>query len=243
MGQSNTKKKKRAVYIPPAKQKKGNGALIWLTIALAFIAVVIVLGINNSSKNASKPYAFEYSELPRLGQEDAPVKIVEFGDYQCPACKNFSETVKPSLVKDYIDTGKVSLYFANYAFIGEDSETAAIAAESVYRQNPEAFWAYNDALYANQGEENKGWVTPDTLVQIAKDAKIDVDYDKLLSDINAGAGRDKIAEYSKLAEFTLRVGGTPAVLIDGKQVKFNSYNDIKAAIESKLNPPTPKENG
>ncbi|MGN7455515.1 DsbA family protein [Paenibacillus pasadenensis] len=230
MSQSKSSKKKKNVYVPPAKQKKGNGALIWLTIAIAFIAVVIILGINNSSK----PHAFNYGEMPRLGDENAQVKLVEFGDYKCPSCKLFSEQVKPLLVQDYINDGKAALYFANYAFLGQDSVTAAVAAHSVYLQDPEQFWAYNDAIYANQGDETTVWATPERLVQIAKDAKLDIDFDKLLSDINAGVGSDKVAEESRLAESTLKVGGTPSLFVDGEQLQFKGYDDIKKAIDAKL---------
>ncbi|OXM16784.1 disulfide bond formation protein DsbA [Paenibacillus herberti] len=235
LGQFNSsKKKKKFAYVPPSKQKKGSGGLIWLTIAFAFIAVVIILGINNSSKDSKTLYEFNYSELPRLGDEKAPVKLVEFGDYTCGACRAFSVQVKPDLVKDFIEPGKVALYFANYAFIGPGSKTAAIAAESVYLQNPDAFWPYNDAIYANQGDEQTLWATPERMVQIAKDAKLDIDFDKLASDIDAKVGEDKIDDQKKLAEQTLNIPGTPTLFVNGQQIEFKSYGDIKAAIESKL---------
>ncbi|MGK9250150.1 DsbA family protein [Paenibacillus humicus] len=214
-------------YVNPNKKKGGNGALIWLSLAIVAVAVFIVLGINNQSK----AYDFDYADLPRLGSADAPVKIVEFGDYKCPSCKTFAETYKPQLQKDLIDTGKAALYFANYAFIGKDSSTAAEAAEAVRTQKPDAFWTYYDALYANQEDENTAWATPEKLVQIAKDAKLDIDYDKMLAEIQSGVYADRVKEHNSLAAKS-GVQGTPTLFLNGKLVSFKDYNDLKGQIEA-----------
>ncbi|ASS64987.1 MULTISPECIES: DsbA family protein [unclassified Paenibacillus] len=218
-------------YVNPNKKKGGNGALIWLSLAVVAVAVVIILGINNQSKTSSEAYDFDYADLPRLGSADAPAKIVEFGDYKCPSCKTFAESYKPQLQKDLIDTGKASLYFVNYAFIGKDSITAAEAAEAVRTQKPDAFWTYYDALYANQEDENIEWATPEKLVQIAKDAKLDIDYDKMLSEIQSGVYADRVKEHNALAAKT-GVQGTPSLFLNGKQVSFKDYNDLKSQIEA-----------
>ena len=199
LSKSAKKTKSKRAYVPPASQKKGNGALIGLTLALIAIAVVVILGINSQSKSQSEPYAFNYSDLPRLGSENAPVKIVEFGDFKCPSCKTFAELYEPKLVKDYIDSGKVALYFVNYTVISADSVTAAAAGEAVFRQKPEAFWPYYDAIYAHQEDEHTDWATPEKMVQIAKDAKLEVDYDKLLTDLQKEVYTKHVNEQYNLA--------------------------------------------
>ena len=62
-----------------------------------------------------------------LGQPDAPVAIEVWEDFQCPFCQRFSVQVKPLIVQQYVETGKASLTFRNLAFLGEESQWAAVA--------------------------------------------------------------------------------------------------------------------
>src|SRR5579859_776218 len=65
--------------------------------------------------------------FPVLGQDSAKVTIVEFADPRCPYCQQFFNTVLPQLKKDYIDTGKVKLYWRNFDFLGPSSTVAGNA--------------------------------------------------------------------------------------------------------------------
>lgn len=139
---------KRKAEQQKLQQQLKRRRLIWFsTVGLLLILIIVVLTIQPKPK----PVEFDYAALPVLGQADAPVKIVEFGDYQCPSCKHVNELIKPELAKDYIDQGKVAFYFMNLPFIGSDSFTAALAAQSVYHQSNDAFWKYFDAIFERQG--------------------------------------------------------------------------------------------
>src|SRR4051812_16106737 len=63
-----------------------------------------------------------------LGSADAPVTLEEYADLQCPFCREFTATVLPTVVRDYVRTGKVRIVFRNLAFIGPDSLKAARVA-------------------------------------------------------------------------------------------------------------------
>ncbi|MCT2196887.1 DsbA family protein [Paenibacillus sp. p3-SID1389] len=63
----------------------------------------------------------KYKKQPHLGDPSTKVKVIEFADFKCPACKKWEETYMPQLQKDFIDTGKIELFFTNYAFIDRDS--------------------------------------------------------------------------------------------------------------------------
>jgi protein-disulfide isomerase len=93
-----------------------------------------------------------------LGRADAPVRIVEFADLQCPYCDEYTVQALPTLVRRYVRAGEVSMRFANLSFIGPDSVTAGRAAAAAGQQN--RLWNFVDLLYLNQGEENTGYVTP-----------------------------------------------------------------------------------
>ena len=65
---------------------------------------------------------------PVEGSPDAPVTIIEFGDYQCPKCDQWFKNEKPTITSDFIDTARANLYFVDFAFLGEDSKTSSEAS-------------------------------------------------------------------------------------------------------------------
>ena len=92
-----------------------------------------------------------------LGDPDAPVTIIEYGDFQCPFCARFHEQVSPRLREEYIKTGKARMVFRNFQFLGPESVAAAEAAECAKDQGK--FWTYHDAIYDEElrdGQENNG---------------------------------------------------------------------------------------
>ncbi|MDA6082947.1 thioredoxin domain-containing protein, partial [Escherichia coli] len=73
--------------------------------------------------------------------------VVEFGDFKCPACKAWGQNIFPKLVEDYVDTGKVKFSYINVLFHGDESKLGSVAAEAVYKQNPDSYWDFNKALF------------------------------------------------------------------------------------------------
>jgi protein-disulfide isomerase len=106
-----------------------------------------------------------------LGKADAPVRLVEFADLQCPICREYTLQSLPQLVQDYVRTGKVRMEFRNLSFLGPDSITAGRAAAAAAQQNK--LWNFADVLYYNQGEENSGYVTQDFIDRMNKAAGVD----------------------------------------------------------------------
>ncbi|MBT2583226.1 thioredoxin domain-containing protein [Planococcus sp. ISL-109] len=119
-----------------------------------------------------------------LGKEEAPVTVVEFGDFKCPSCKAWGETVYPQLVEDYVDTGEVKFSYINVLFHGDESTLASLAAESVYQQSPKAYWDFYKALFAAQPEQkhDAAWVTPEKVLEVAAEFP-SIDQGKLESDM------------------------------------------------------------
>lgn len=107
---------------------------------------------------------------PPLGDGDAPVTIIEFGDYQCPKCKGWFDSTKPDIYTGYIQTDQANLYFVDLVFLGSDSRAAASA--SYCAQDQGKFWEYHDMLYTNQGGIGN-WITTERLVDFA--AQLDLD--------------------------------------------------------------------
>lgn len=85
---------------------------------------------------------------PVKGDPNAKLTIVEFADYQCPFCEKMQTDIVPSIIKDYVDTGKAKFVFKNLAVLGKESVDAANAALCAKEQNK--FWEYHDKLFAAQ---------------------------------------------------------------------------------------------
>lgn len=181
---------------------------------------------------------FKLDAQPVLGEPDAPVKVVEFADFKCPACKQFHELVFYKLKEDYIDTGKVQLVFMDFPIpLGDDSYTAAVAGECLYRQSNAAFWAYYNAMFKYQGDERETWVTLSRLLQIVRD------YVEPLVEVDEAAFEQCVQEnrYRSVVDEDKRQGlaagvrGTPTIFINGKKVqRWYPYSGLKALIDKEL---------
>jgi protein-disulfide isomerase len=87
--------------------------------------------------------------LPVLGNPNAPVKIVEFSDFECPFCRRFYQDTFPQLKKEYIDTGKVALYYRHLPLpMHPNAKPFANAAECANEQGK--FWQMHDQIFKEQ---------------------------------------------------------------------------------------------
>lgn len=175
---------------------------------------------------------------PTQGENSAPVSIVEFGDYKCPSCKQWGETVYPKLKKEFIDTGKVQFSYINVLFHGEESILAAKASESVYRQDKKAFWTFHKAIYDAQPrveQHDDPWVTEESLLRIAAKSVPDINQEQLTSDLRNNA--DILDEVSKDDALVKEHGVelTPTIVING--IKLDDpfdYDTISRVIEEQV---------
>lgn len=206
-----------------------------LVVILGLGVFALIRSAGSDVQNAgSDVQNFSYAGQPGIGSPNAPVKLMEFGDFKCPACKAFHDTIYPQLKKDYIDTGKVQMFFSNYQFIGPDSITAGMAGEAIYKQNKDAFWKYYDAVYTNQKEESQIWATPEFLIDLVKKHVPGVDATKLSQDLKNKTYQKEVEADNQLAKKS-GVTSVPAIFVNGKQVEDSlNYEAIKKAIDEEL---------
>ena len=74
------------------------------------------------------PVEVDISGAPMLGQANAPITVIEFGDFQCPFCERYFKDTEASIIRDYVQTGKVKFIWKDYAFLGPESTRSAEAA-------------------------------------------------------------------------------------------------------------------
>jgi len=147
---------------------------------------------------------------PLEGSQDAPVTIIEFGDYQCPKCDQWFLNEKPTVTADLLETGKAKLYFLDFTFLGADSESASQAAYCAEDQGK--YHEYHSILYTNQGEINDGWASPAALKEFATELGLDtVMFNNCL---DSGKYVDRVS-YNKQVGISAGVEGTPTFFIIG----------------------------
>ena len=132
---------------------------------------------------------------PVEGQDDAPITIIEFGDYQCPNCKKWFQLEKPSITSDYILPGIAKLYFVDFALAGDDSFTAAEASYCADDQGK--YYEYHSTLYDNQAGIQDGWASSDALKQFAIELGLDSEmFDECL---DSGKYSDRVSYNTQVA--------------------------------------------
>jgi len=151
---------------------------------------------------------FTENGSPYLGDPNAPITLVEFGDYQCFFCNKFFHDTEQKLLENYVDTGKVKIIFKDFTIIGPDSITAAHAAHCADDQG--LFWEYHDMLYNNWTGENNGWASSENLLRMAQDLGLDIDEftDCMLNEIHT-----QIISASNNDARTLGLTGTPGFFV------------------------------
>ncbi|MNO95441.1 Disulfide bond formation protein D precursor [compost metagenome] len=167
---------------------------------------------------------FRLEKQPSMGDVNAPIKVIEFVDYKCPACKQWDKESFPAFKQKFIDTGIVQFHVINFPFLGPDSIEAAMAAESIYQQNVNKFWEFKEKLYHNQGKEKTIWATEKFLKNFVKKNISGIDQKKFVSDMEKNTYLLDVKEDFKIAAAN-GIYGTPTFVVDGVIVKVEELED------------------
>jgi protein-disulfide isomerase len=197
----------------------GAGAVFLVIIA---VVVVIVVAGSSSSSGGDSTNIKEVSQvdslvngLPQqklvLGESKAPVELIEYGDLQCPICKEYSEEILPDVVEKQVKEGTAKIIFRNFLIIGPESLPAGAAAIAAGNQG--RGWTFLELVYRNQGTENGGYVTDDFLEAVARGAGVK-DMAKFNKERKSKPIEEEATRTSEQAE-TLGFEGTPSFAIKG----------------------------
>ena len=166
---------------------------------------------------------------PILGQSNAPITILEWGDYQCTFCYKFHENTLNVIHENFIKTGKVKLVFKDFPLNGPDS---FLAAEAAYCANDQAkYWQYHDELYKNWGGERTGWITRESLDRFAVSTALNLN--EFNDCLDEKKYQDKVIA---LYEFGKEIGidATPSFLIfnDQKIIKIRGNQPLEVFLKT-----------
>lgn len=186
----------------------------------------------------------------RMGNPEAPIKLVEFGSMTCSACKNFAEMSAVELRDNFVASGRVSFEFRNYVRDPLDVTIAQLARCGA----PEGFFARTDQAFANFGAMSEyaqtkgGGEAAFQAAQAAPATQRGAAYARLYGLLDFFASRgvsndqalsclanadeatalaQRTAEYTK----TYAIEGTPTFLLNGSKMDVNTWPMVKAELE------------
>jgi protein-disulfide isomerase len=183
---------------------------------------------------------------PYIGELSAPVTLAFWSDFQCPFCKAFevggvqgipTPAALPDIVKNYVSTGKVKIVFKDFAFLGQDSITAAEYGRAVWKLYPDQYFAWRTAMYIAQDEEgDKGFGNAPSIDTLIKSKFPKMDDAALKADISKNKTAYDAAIQAETQEgSSFGINGTPGFItgkteIDGAQ----AYSAFQSAFDAQL---------
>lgn len=162
------------------------------------------------------------------GNRDAAAVLIEYSDFQCPACKNAQPLVE-QVIERYGD--RLAFVYRHYPLrqIHKNAQAAAEAAEAAELQNQ--FWAYHDLLFAQQATWALESDPRESFIAYAK--QLGLDTNKFSDDLGLADAKSKIQTDISRGDAS-RVPGTPTFFLNGRQVTPIDLDDLTTAIDAVL---------
>ncbi len=205
--------------------------LLVIPIAIGIITGMF-LAFNPESENDSK--LLTTSKLiengsPIMGDSNAPITILEWGDYQCTFCYRFHQNTLDTINDDFIKTGKVKLVFKDFPLNGPDS---ILAAEAAYcAQDQEKYWQYHNELYKNWGGERTGWITRESLDRFA--VTVDLDLVEFNTCLDKHIYQNRVMVHYDFGK-EIGIDATPSFLVfnDQKIIKIRGNQPLEVFLKT-----------
>ena len=227
-----------------------------IIVGAALVAFGLYAGLSHQgntagTQGANTPPSVNIKDVktagePYIGQDNAPVVMAFWSDYQCPFCKAFevggvqgitTPAALPDLIKKYVDTGKLKIIFKDFPFLGNDSVTAGEYARSVWKLYPSQYFAWRTEMYKAQDQEgDQGFGNAATIDQLIKSKFPQMDDAKIAADVKANKSTYDQQLQADLQEGeSMGITGTPAFVlgtteIDGAQ----PLSTFTAAIDKEI---------
>jgi protein-disulfide isomerase len=244
---------------PPPVRSGGGGrtaspkvlAIGAIVIAVAAVAAALAFALTGNGSGSTSTSSVTTTKLPDaaataalfrgipqhenvLGKPNAPVTMVEYIDLQCPICRVFETEVMPSVLQQYVRTGKLRVVARPLAFINpaENSQQGRLAALAAGKQGK--FFDFAQLLYANQGQEGSDWLNDD-MIRAAYASIPGLRAQAALAARNSSSILSQTKTVDQQAT-TDQVSGTPTVLVGptgGKLIKANPAS-LGPAIQAAL---------
>lgn len=223
------------------KNGRGAGNKRLFYVALGALAVAGIAFLSYTTLRPEAPTSFELDSAIALvpnqghviGSDSALIEVVEFADFECPACGNFATLTKPDVVTRLVNTGMIRLRFMDFPLpMHPNARAAHLASWCAGEQN--RFWEMHDAIFAVQ-DRWSGYATrrPNRVFSdLARQVGVNMDqYDACVSSNKyAGQIQSNVDEGIKR-----QVSGTPTFFIGRARVAEPlSYDEFKRYVDQAI---------
>lgn len=205
------------------------GGILLLFVVLITGAVIILS--RSSSKvivdDGVKGVNIDYEKGQKIGSSSANLKLVEFSDFQCPACKAAEPAIK-EILATYPD--QVQFIYRHFPLPQhKNAKAAAIIAEEAAKSGK--FWQMHDLLFETQENWSNLADPIDYFADLA--ARLELDKEQVKKALLDRPYERKINEDIADGQ-NLGVTSTPTFFLNGKKLTLKSFNDLKTAVELQL---------
>ncbi|MEK7635497.1 MAG: thioredoxin domain-containing protein [Patescibacteria group bacterium] len=203
------------------------GIIIAVIIA-GFVFLGVKFGGNSGSEVPALPVgAISDSDWVK-GNKGANLTLIEYSDFQCPACASYYPIVK-QVMDNFSD--KVAFAYRHFPLSQhKNAELAAITVEAAGRQGK--FWEMHDAIFNNQKEWSENSNVKELFIKYAGEIGLNVEQFK--PDIESGELKDKVKRDLN-SGISAGVNSTPTFFLNAKKISPTSYEDFKNIIEQSIN--------
>ncbi len=194
-----------------------------ITYSILSIVIVIILFFFYSKMKYIAP---GIDDDPFIGDANAQLTLIEFGDFQCPFTKQFNSNILPKLLEDY--EGKIKIIYRDMITNKHiNSDISAEAAECANEQGK--FKEYHDVVFQMQGSSSSSEKHLKSYAQ-----QINLDIDKFNTCFDSRKYKDEVKEDTKDGK-KAKVGVTPTLFINGKVMNgIFSLEEYKNVIDGEL---------
>lgn len=213
------------------RSKKNNSNTTIIIIIAAFAVVVVGMIAITQLNSAAKIIVPEPVTRPQengmsIGDPNAPVKVIEFADFKCPVCVQYALQLEPSIIQNYVETGKVYYTVSPFSFIAQESFQTAEAAYCANDQGK--FWTYRDYLLANYTAESANDYPDDRLIAFAK--KLGLEMNTFETCFTDNQHEQTVLDANTFAK-EQGISGTPSFQVNGTLVYADTLVEtIEAAL-------------
>lgn len=226
--------------------RNGGKVLLKIVKVIGLVALIVMsgmflfqtissLGDNdedeiNEEGNSEQDVVYDMEEFVEgrifLGDEDAESEMIFVLDYMCPYCKEWYRDVFPKVKEEYIDTGKVKLYFQPQVFLGKKSLALTEFTQKVEKLYPEKYFELIDRMEGDYDLEH--WGTEEYILEVSEELEL-IGWDEVELDYD-------VIRKTRQVTRGLNVEVVPTIIINGHHVSDSSdYEEIKTLITETKN--------
>ena len=219
------------------RTQKSNKSFYWILVVIAVVGVAAIAWIvlrGRTGNAAVDPVPVEGADNPQalvakaqgisIGNDNTPVKILVFSDYQCPYCAQFASMIEPGIIKEFVPSGKLQFVYYEYPLGGAHKYSFLAARAARCAGDQGKFWEYHDLVFGRQSdwaeEENQPL---GTFLDYGK--QLGLDEGKFKSCVESDKYQDIVSANHLLGE-KLGVNSTPTIFVNGRRVTGTTMDDL-----------------